>query len=183
MGFLKSLVDLITGGSKCPACGSSGARKTGYQMRCPNPSCQYFDPTLQQPGSVGSGPEDQSWSAPAGAPPDYSKWLKNDFKPEQPLEVQYVNFQNISKTFTIDAATLRVKGQHISARAVPTGQYIALSRKRIQNLAEIEAAIPERVPASAPYPSARERQVLGYHKKHGTTSPLYEKIRARYPKW
>jgi hypothetical protein len=25
--------------------------------------------------------------------------------------------------------------------------------------------------------------VLGYHKKHKTTSPLYEKIRAKYPDW
>src|SRR5215510_10072910 len=26
-------------------------------------------------------------------------------------------------------------------------------------------------------------QVLSYHKKYGTTSPLYEKLRAKYPNW
>ena len=25
--------------------------------------------------------------------------------------------------------------------------------------------------------------MLGYHKKHGTSSPLYQKIRAKYPNW
>jgi hypothetical protein len=30
---------------------------------------------------------------------------------------------------------------------------------------------------------AREAQVLGYHKKHGTSSPLYQKVRAKYPNW
>jgi len=33
------------------------------------------------------------------------------------------------------------------------------------------------------WPSPRECQVLGYHKKHGTTSPLYRKTRAKYPNW
>jgi len=32
-------------------------------------------------------------------------------------------------------------------------------------------------------PTARERQVLAYHKKYKTTFPLYEKIRAKYPNW
>jgi hypothetical protein len=32
-------------------------------------------------------------------------------------------------------------------------------------------------------PSARERQVLSYHKRHHSTSPLYERIRAKYPDW
>ena len=37
--------------------------------------------------------------------------------------------------------------------------------------------------ARTPWPTPRERQVLAYHKKYGTTSPLYEKIRAKYPDW
>jgi hypothetical protein len=32
-------------------------------------------------------------------------------------------------------------------------------------------------------PSQLERQVLGYHKKYKTTSPLYQQIRAKYPHW
>jgi hypothetical protein len=36
---------------------------------------------------------------------------------------------------------------------------------------------------SQDWPSPREAQVLGYHKKHGTSSPLYQKVRAKYPNW
>lgn len=32
-------------------------------------------------------------------------------------------------------------------------------------------------------PQKRERQVLAYDQKYGTTSPLYEEIRAKYPDW
>ena len=32
-------------------------------------------------------------------------------------------------------------------------------------------------------PTARERQVLAFHKNYKSTSPLYERIRAKYPYW
>jgi len=32
-------------------------------------------------------------------------------------------------------------------------------------------------------PTAHERQVLAYHKKYKSSSPLYERIRAKYPDW
>jgi hypothetical protein len=41
----------------------------------------------------------------------------------------------------------------------------------------------ERVEPGQNWPTPREHQVLSYHKKHRTTSPLYEKIRAKYPNW
>jgi len=60
---------------------------------------------------------------------------------------------------------------------------IALSRDRIQNMSEVDAVLPARDHSGAPRPNRKERQVRGYHTKHGTTSPLYEKIRAKYPNW
>jgi len=75
---------------------------------------------------------------------------------------------------------------HIVARVAPTGETITLSRDRIQNLSEVEEAFSE---AAAPTesehtgPTARERQVLSFHKKYKSTSPLYEKIRSKYPDW
>jgi hypothetical protein len=66
---------------------------------------------------------------------------------------------------------------------VSSGQRIALARNRIQNMPEVDLALPERDRTGAPRPNSRERQVLGYHKKYNTTSPLYEKIKAKYPNW
>jgi hypothetical protein len=70
------------------------------------------------------------------------------------------------------------------AKVAPKGVPISLSRDRIQNLNEVESQMPlQRVEQGQEWPSKRERQVLGYHSKNRTTSPLYEKIRAKYPKW
>jgi hypothetical protein len=164
MGFLDSLF----GKSKdvCPACGSKGARPTDLPIRCPNPSCQYFDPTL---GSV-----------PQRAATQTAR--RGNYAPSRPVTIQYRNFQGEGKTFTADAESLARKKNHIIARVAPTGDHISLSRDRIQNLSEIEQMLPQLKPPVS-MPTKRERQVLGYHKKHGTTSPLYEQIRAKYPNW
>jgi len=79
--------------------------------------------------------------------------------------------------------SLRRKHNHIIARVVPTGEEISLSRERIQNLDEVDYAVPQKVERVPQGPTARERQVLAYHKKYKTTSPLYESIRAKYPDW
>jgi len=50
-------------------------------------------------------------------------------------------------------------------------------------LTEVEEALPQPTETAQPGPNARERQVLSYHKKYKSTSPLYEKIRAKYPDW
>jgi len=76
--------------------------------------------------------------------------------------------------------SLKRKRKHSVAQVTPTGRAIALSRDRIQNLGEVERALSDKE-ARHPQPTPRERQVLGYHKKYKTTSPLYEKIRAKYP--
>ena len=105
--------------------------------------------------------------------------------PSQPITIQYVNFQGQQKNFVADASTLKRSREHILAKVAPKGQQIALARRRIQNLYEVEQALPQghRGEAGESYPNGRERQVLGYHKKYKTTSPLYEKIRAKYPHW
>jgi len=99
------------------------------------------------------------------------------------MRIRYRNFQGQERNFSADADSIVRKKNHIVARVAPTGKKIALSRERIQNLSEVESAFPQRVAAGQPWPTPRERQVLGYHKKHGTSSPLYEKIRAKYPNW
>ena len=108
---------------------------------------------------------------------------RSDFSPARPLTIRYRNFRGEEKTFTADEESLRRKHNHIIARVAPTGEYISLSRDRIQNLYEVDGALPHDVAREPRGPNARERQVLAYHKKYKTTSPLYESIRAKYPDW
>jgi len=153
MGFL----DWLFKDTKCPACGTRGVSKSLGRIRCSNPSCGLFD-----------GPA-------AGRRSDYS--------PEHPIQIRYRNFQGQEKTFTAEVEALERKHNHILAEVAPTGERIALSRDRIQNLAEVDRAAQARPEPPSSGPTPRERQVLAYHKKHGSTSPLYEEIRTKHPEW
>jgi len=166
MGFLDSLF----GKSRCPRCGSKGARKSGNQTRCPNPSCQFFDATLRAAHG--------GFRVRESAPPS-----RSDYSPESPVEIHYRNFRGEEKSFIAEKQTLRRKRNHIVAQVAPTGENISLSRDRIQNLADVEDALSVPAESEDTSPTARERQVLSYHKKHKSTSPLYEEIRSKYPDW
>jgi len=170
MGLLDFLIGLFTGGKmQCPSCGAPFARKMGDGMiHCKNPTCPYFDPalrvgTLRQAGSI----------VPT----------RGNFRPEHPISIRYTNHAGQQREFSAELGAIVRKNNHLVAPVAPTGQKISLSRDRIQNLAEVEAQLPARVETGQPWPSARERQILGYHKKHGTTSARYEQVRAKYPNW
>src|SRR5262249_318476 len=166
MGFL----DFLFARNKCPRCGTKGARRSQGQTRCANPSCRNFDIALRVArGRLGD--------AGAVAPG------RGDFSPESALTIHYRNFRGEEKTFAAERGTLRKRRNHIIAHVAPTGESIALSRDRIQNLQEVEQALPVITELPQPGPTARERQVLSFHKKHNSTSPLYEEIRAKYPDW
>lgn len=203
MGFFNALKDIL-GGEKCPACGTPGARRSGSEIRCLNPVCQYFNPSFapssgspqppQPPqGSQAQPPQGKpsGWSAAPAQPPQGkpSGWSSSSGAgqsgpaPAGSVAIQYRNFQGQNKTFHADARSLHREKNHIKATVAPKSQQISLSRDRIQNLQEVERQMPQRVEAGQEWPNKKERQVLSYHKKHGTTSPLYEKIRAKYPKW
>lgn len=163
MGFFDKLFGKKEQGSgnQCPNCGAM-ATIAGGAVYCSNPSCANFSPTRAAAKS----------SRHSG-----------NFSPQKPIEIRYRNFRNEEKTFTSDASTIERKRNHLSIQVAPSGERIALSRSRILNLAQVEASFPQRVEPNQPWPTARERQVLNYHKKYGTTSPLYQKIRAKYPNW
>ena len=148
-------------GNTCPQCGSA-ASYTGGRVRCTNPLCS-------------------NYAAVASSSAQGSK--RGSFVPQRPIEIRYTNFRNESKSFTADSATLVRKNKYISAQVAPSGERITLARTRIQNLSEVEGSFPQPVAPGQEWPSAKERQVLNYHKKYGSTSPLYEKIRAKYPNW
>src|SRR6476619_3816260 len=100
MGFFNALKDIL-GGEKCPACGTPGARKSGSEIRCLNPVCQYFNPsfapsasspqpTPQQaqplqgrPSGWSSAPSSHAGSSASGSGP----------APAGSVTIQYRNFQ------------------------------------------------------------------------------------------
>ena len=163
MGFL----DALFGKTKCPQCGTKGARIKDGMTRCPNPSCQYFDGTLGRSGVLRA----------AGL----RTARRSEYVPTDSLDIRYRNFQGQEKTFKGDREGIVRRRNHIIVRVAPTGETITLSRDRIQNLSEVEEALPK--PAEAQGPTARERQVLSFHMRYKSTSPLYEKICAKYPDW
>jgi hypothetical protein len=172
MGLLDFLMNLFSGGEKidCPNCGTAGARKTRDELiHCKNPSCQNFDAGLASGGRLVR----RYTNVPT----------HGNFHPEHAVSIRYVNFVGQSRDFSAERDSLVRKRNHIVAQVAPTGRKIALSRDRIQNLGEIEASLAHKLEPGQPWPTGRERQILNYHKKHGTTSPRYEQVRAKYPNW
>ena len=168
MGLLDFLITLISGGEKidCPTCGTAGARKSrDGSIRCKNQTCPNFDPSLAMGRKIAPVP------------------TRGNFQPEHPISVRYINFVGQNRDFSAERESLVRKRNHIVAQVAPTGRKITLARNRIQNLGEIEPYLPHKLEPGQDWPSGRERQILNYHKKHGTTSPRYEQVRAKYPNW
>jgi len=169
------LFDFLKGGAvQCPLCGAPNARKSGDRVVCPNPLCRN-SAEYQQASGAGGGT--------STAPAKPSAVPRGRWQPQQPLTIRYRNFQGTDQTYTGEADSCRLQKKHLSVIVAPTGRRITLRRDRVQNLAEIERFCSQRVAPGQDWPTPRERQVLNYHKKHKTTSPLYEQIRAKYPDW
>ncbi len=173
MGFL----DFLKGPIQCPFCGTQGARQKSGSVRCPNPNCMYFDTALAQRAGGAGQP------VITARPASVQKTFHGDFAPVRAMAIRYRNFEGQEKTFTADAESAERRKHHLVVRVAPTGQHLSLARDRILNLAEVESAFTQRVAPEQDWPTPRERQVLNYHKKHRSSSPLYEKIRAKYPNW
>ena len=168
MGFLDFLTSLFGGGEKvdCPNCGTAGARKKrDGTIQCKNQKCQNFDPSFALGRKIAPVP------------------TRGNFRPDYPVSIRYVNFVGQSRDFSAERDSLVRKKNHIIAQVAPTGRRITLSRDRIQNLSEVEGNMPRRVEPGQSWPTARERQILNFHKKHRSTSARYEQLRAKYPNW
>jgi hypothetical protein len=163
MGFL----DWLTGKIECPRCGTRGAKEINGQIHCPNPTCAYFSRTM---GKGSAAPDPITFTPPAEVPAGS-------------FAIQYRNFRGQGKTFVAEAASAHRTRNHISVKVMPQGARIVLSRDRIANLTEVEAALQQHSEPQQDKLTTRERQVLTYHRKRGTTSPLNESIRAKYPHW
>jgi hypothetical protein len=172
MGLLDFLISLFGGSGtiECPNCGTPGARKTPDEtVHCKNPRCLYFDASLGRSGTLR-----QAGTTVA---------TRGNFRPEHPVSIRYINFAGQERDFSAERESLVRKKQHIVAQVAPTGRKITLSRERIQNLSEVESHLPQRIASGKDLPTGRERQILNFHKKHGSTSPRYEQLRTKYPNW
>ena len=157
------LFDFLFGKKNCPLCGAKDAKIEGTRVRCPNPECRNFDGTVGR--SLLRTPR------------------RSDYSPASQLEIRYKNFRGEEKTFRADQDSLIRRRNHIVARVAPTGERISLSRDRIQNLSDVEAALPHVEEKRPDGPTSLERRVLAFHKRRGSSSPLYEEIRRKYPNY
>jgi hypothetical protein len=105
--------------------------------------------------------------------------LEGNFDPgSSAIQIAYKNFAGEMKSFTGDVRTLYSVGRHVVFRAVPTGRYISLKLASIQNRSEVESQLDK-----YPLPTANERRILNYHRKHKTSSQLYEQLLQDYPNY
>jgi len=136
----------------CPECGADWAELASFtDVKCTNPNCSHYDRAYASGGFA------------------------------NPVKIEYVNFEGQNKTFTCDADSLRIKGQHLAAAVAPTGRRIALKIEKIANRQDLVEAIRNANEANTAMPTPREKRVLSYHKRRGTTSPLYESLRTKHP--
>jgi len=177
MGLFDILVRLFSLGRsvpgaviQCPSCGKPDARKTDDGIiHCRSAVCPYFDIGLLTNTTF----QRRHSTVPT----------RGNFRPEHPVSIRYRNYVGQDREFSAELGSIVRKNNHLIARVTPTGRRITLSRDRIQNLQEVEAQMPPRVSPGQPWPTPRERQILSYHKKYGSTSARYEQVRAKYPNW
>lgn len=181
----------------CPRCRHKGARQFMWKIKCPNMACSHYDPNLQiDPSNLsGSSQDYQAYKGTFTSTPRRSmltgkiieggKPLRQDFDPgPDSITLRYRNFRGNVREYVGDKRTIRVKGNFISIHLVPTGKRVAFNRQFIENLSKSDMEVlRDQMGKKQRIPSSKERQVLGYHKKHGTMSALYETIRRKYPDW
>jgi hypothetical protein len=168
-----AFLDWLTGKIECPRCGTRGAKEIKGRIHCPNPTCTYYSKTM---GKRDADPARNSITF--SQQPDVPAEV-----PAGSFAIQYRNFRGQGKTFVAEAASARCAKNHVSVKVAPQGARISLSRDRIVNLTEVDAALPQRLAPGLDEPTPRERQVMTYHKNRRSTSPLFERIRAKYPDW
>jgi len=163
------LFDSATDGAKCPECGTWGAKKTLWKVKCVNSSCSKYDSehaaAYQQNRLVGK-------HATEAFP-----HLKGKARPEDySLNIRYKNFRGDELIYSADPSSGYAKNQHLVIRVAPTGHRITFRTAAIQNRGDVEARLPK-----DPQPNPQERKILNHHLRRGTTSRLFEEVREKYP--
>ena len=153
--------------TKCPVCGTPGAKKFLWRVKCVNKTCSKFNMEHYMESDSLHG----STSAPASAPASMAAKA-----PAHPVEIRYRNFEGAEKTYTGDASTVRFVKNHVSICLAPTGLRCAFNRDSILNMPQLEPKLPKK-----PRLTHKEAQILGYYRKRGGTSAEFERIRRDHP--
>ncbi|MGA2098520.1 MAG: hypothetical protein ABSH39_19665 [Candidatus Acidiferrum sp.] len=155
----------------CPECGTWGAKKSWFKVKCVNRNCPKYDAeraaSLQKSRIVGK-------SAIEIFPHLKGTALADDYN----LQIRYRNFRGDELVYSADPETGYQQGQHAVFRLAPTGKPVTFNLQRIQNRGEVEAVL-----AKSQQPSGSERKLLRRHLRAGTTSKRFEELRAKYPKY
>jgi len=158
------LFDWMGSACACPLCRQKGAKRFGGKVKCASIGCANYDRDYAEKAAQNPGP--------AATP---LLQFSGSFRPVDSVEIRYRNFRGDDQTYVGDASTIREVSQHISICLVPTGKRVAFAKKWLTNPSDLHP------PDSSPTPTNRERQVLNFHKKRGSTSSLYESLRQKYP--
>lgn len=156
---------------KCPECGTWGAKKSFFKVKCVNPGCSKYD-------AERAAAWQQSRAGMAGKNAgEVFTHLKGKTDPnDYTLRVRYQNFRGDELVYAAHPGTLYQTGEHVVMRLAPTGKRVTFRLSKIQNRGEVETILREN-----PQPEGRERRVLRYHLRRGTTSKLFEELRQKYP--
>ncbi len=148
------------------------------KTRCPNRVCRFFDASLMNRLTLEGTyrPASSEVRGPSEPATTAARHRGTGFSPVERIEIRYRNFEGVHRVFVGDATTLRRRRQHYSVCVMPTGRRITLAAGRIENLEEVRRCVIE-------HPTPREEHVLRYHSQRGTTSELFERLRAKYPGW
>lgn len=162
------LFEMFAKDCACPECRTRGAKRWGSKVKCRNPNCVNYDRTLAE-----------RLSARMESKPTPPLPTSGDFDPgSNTIEIRYRNFRGDEQTYRGDRRTLRFRGDRISLCLAPTGRRASFATKWIISPSGLQE---EARKAKDERPSGVERRVLAYHKKRKSTSPLYERLRAKYP--
>jgi hypothetical protein len=157
---------------KCPECGTWGARKSWFKVKCVNPNCRRFDgeraAAFEQNRIVGRSADEVY---------PHLKDMEGKADPsEYGLKIRYRNFRGDEIVYAADAQSGYQEGQHVVFRLAPTGSRVTFHLERIQNRGEVEAVVGKN-----PQPTRNERRTIRRHVQAGTTSKKFKELRAKYP--
>ena len=165
MGFFDSFASI----SNCPVCGARGAKKFLWMVKCPNSGCAKYDSDYASASRA---------SRIVGKPAsEVFPKLRGNFDPgPNGLQIRYTNFRGDELLYTADPLSARIAGEYVVIKVAPSGRHITFKLSSIQNRSEVEYSLPKTSP-----PNSRERRILKFHIRRGTTSKLFEEVRGKYP--
>ena len=162
---------LFDDGVKCPQCGTWGAKKSLWKVKCVNPACAKYD---SEYGEAFRQSRIAGKTANEAFPNLKGKADPNDYS----LRIRYQNFRGNEIIYSADPRTVYQQSEYLVARLAPTGKRASFKLARIQNRSEVESILSDN-----PQPTGDERRILHYHLRHGTSSAAFEKLRQKYPNY